>query len=1042
MIRVLALQKMKKIMICLAVLLTGNMAGAQQPKNIFFHWNAGNSNYPAYFMAEKIAQEQNGILWLGGREGLLRFDGYHFQPFRSQVFDSTTIPGNFIASLLIDKNYLYGGTFSTGFFVMDLQSFKVKRIPLLGKAAGSKFTASAIAIKNKDSLWVACSKKQLLRIHKKTFQPDPSFTLKPLPGNAVDSGTIFTIQPAKNIPGKIWLITNNSILLADAKTGWYNSYRFTAKSETGETVALDNPTCIAEETDSTALVGFFKRGIIQWNFRKNTWKHFLFKVDAPRITNNIINQFISKAPNEYFVASSDSGLYVFNSLTGQFTKDAAPASKEPDLFREAVRNLFADKHGGIWLNSIGAISYWHPAYQGVTAYSTPAPLAPTVASSVQDYNKNIVITRRDAKHPLAIFDADTRKWLPVKNNDRKDEYVRIKIPFRNNYIYQGINANWFQYNNQAQELQPFAAATTLLNTEKNINGFDEDDSRIVYSSRNGVYICDKKNGVIQHHSSSEIKDSLHVKITTHVKLDKHNNAWFASLYGLAVYNFNSKQFKELSFRTNRQWPGLRVIADLQLSKTGLLYAATQDDGVYVFDTQTRELVAHYNKDYLLHENFVNNILLDSTQQYLWVATLSGLNVIDLRHQYSKRWDKHNSGLSIADGFFGLTVLNNNEVYCADSVLYNFDMGSFKKIDLKPFVSGYSVRKNYYNATGNIQLDKEINYLELFISTGFFADAAHTSIQYRLSGKEEWNEVENGKIIIPSLKNGETNVQLRASMQGIFYGDGETVITVNRAMYYYQAWWFKALLIVLVAALTYLLFSSRIKQVRKQERERALLHGKINELEIASLRSQMNPHFIFNTLSSLRYLVLTGDNKKAAAFILKLSKLLRMILSNSGEAIIPLQDELEALQLYLEVETLRFDNGFSHSISIDPQAETFDIKLPPMLLQPFVENAIKHGLTNSTLADKWVKIFVENNPDNTISFIIADNGIGRSNASLLHASSKHRSMGTQLTNQRIELFNKTSGAHISCRIADYCSDQTNPGTVVELIYQFKDPTQKS
>lgn len=1028
----IGIPNMKKILTYLVVNCCSMFAASQRIDNIFFHFNADNTNYPGYFLAENIAQENNGIIWLGGREGLLRFDGKHFQSFKSKRLDSASIPGNYIAAQLIEGNNLYGGTFATGFFVMDLQTLKVKQLPLLGKHIGLKFTATAIASKNKDSLWVACSKKQLICISKNTFQPHPGFKLKPLPGNALDSGTIFTVQPAKNNPGKIWLITNRSILLADGQTGTYSTYQFTVKNEKDQVVVLENPTAIVEETDSTALVSFFKRGIIKWNYKKNTWQHFLFAVNAARISHNIINKIIPKAGNEYFVASSDSGLYIFNSITGQFKKEGTQTSHQPQLFKEPVRNLFADKYGGIIFSSIGSISYWHPAYQVVKAYSAPAPLLPTVASSVQHHNNNIVITRRDAKNPLAIFSRKKNDWLPIPGNQGAEDYVRLKIPYQGNYIYLTINSNWLQYDDQSKNLKTFVG-NTLLTTQKKINGIDENDSHVVYTSSDGLYVHDKKTGLIRHHKSSEAKDSLHAKITLHAKIDKHNQAWFASLYGIGLYNLKTGKFTEYSFRTNEQWQGLRVISDLQLSKNGLLYVATQEDGVYVFDTRTHSLKAHYNKDYLLFENFVNNILIDSTQQYLWVATLSGLNVIDLKQQYSKRWDKQNSGLKFGDGFFGFTLLNNQEIYGADSVLYNFSMGSFKKMDLKPFVSGYVVGKNYHYSIGDIQLQKNINYIELFISTGFLADAAHSVIQYRLSENEAWNKVENGKIIIPDLKNGETTIQLRASLQGVLYGEGENIIRIKRDFYYYQTWWFKAILVLLIAAFSYFFFRKRIEQVRRQEREKALLQHKINELEIASLRSQMNPHFIFNTLSSLRYLVLKSENKIAAAFILKLSKLLRMILFHSGETVISLQDELQALDLYLDIEALRFDNGFSYAIQIDESVETFDIKVPPMLLQPFVENAIKHGLVNSGLDEKWVNVSINRTTDTTIKIIITDNGIGRRNASLLHSNKQHISVGTEITNQRVELFNKTANASINCKVYDYCNDASHPGTVVEILY---------
>ncbi len=1010
-------------------------AVCQQNRNVFFKWTKDNSNYPGYSLIENISQEDNGILWLGGRNGLVRFDGRHFQPFTSQVFDSTTIPGNYIAAQFIDGNCLYGGTFATGFFVMDLTNLTVKRIALLGPTIANKYTVSAIAPQQKDSLWVACSNQQLICINKSNYKPRPGFKLSPLPGNSLDSGNIFTIQQAKHEPSKLWLLTSNHILLANMFTGKYTSYKFSIQPANGPSMILANPTTIIEESDSTALVSFFRSGLVKWNFKKNTYQHYDYPIFNAAVASKAINKIIVKSPNEYFVAGSNSGLFIFNSISNTFRKDDVKSHSLPDVFAEPTREMFKDKDGGIWISMIGGIAYWHPAYQGVEAFGKQTILKNSVASSVEHYNSKIIVTRRDTKFPLAAFDLRKKQWDPVPGNNLQDDYVRRKLPYNSNYIYNTAEGQWASYNPTKQQLETVLLPQQIVAIGKNINGIDESQQYIVCSSIGGVYIFNKETKKLQHHTSSNQPDSLHVKNTMQVKLDKKYQAWFASAFGLSVYNFQTKKFQELSFRTNKEWPGLRVIADLQLGKNGLMYVATQDDGIYVFDTNTKELKAHFNEEHLLTENFINSIVLDSSQNYLWAATLSGVNVIDLQQQQSKRWDKHNSGLNVSDGFFGMTVLNNNEIYCSDSVLYNFKIEHFKKQPIAAFVSGYIADKKYFNGGQVINIDKNINYIELFVSTGFFADPSHTTIQYQLGKNGEWNNADNGRIIIPSLQNGSTTIQLRTLLQGVLYGDAESSIIIKRGLYFYQTWWFKALAMLLLTALVYLIFKTRIQKVRKQEQEKGLLQNKINELEIASLRSQMNPHFIFNTLSSLRYLVLMGDNKKASAFILKLSKLLRGILANSGEATISLADELEALQLYLEIEALRFDNGFSYSIKTEEALDAFDIKIPPMLLQPFVENAIKHGLVNSSLDEKWVAIAVTKVGEYAVKFIITDNGIGRKNASAMHASNKHQSFGTEITNHRIALFNKTSHSSLHCKVYDLSSDEKNAGTVVEILYSY-------
>ncbi len=1008
------------------------LAAAQQASNVFFNWNVSNSNYPEYWMAEQIAQENNGIIWLGGRGGLVRFDGYHFQPITADINDSTTIPSNYISSILIDENMLYGGTFSNGFFVMNLKTLKATPIPLLGTATGSKFTAFVIAQNGKDSLWIACSKQHLINVDKKTFKQRKNFALKPAVGSIADAGTIFEIIVTKHLNNKLWLLTNKSVLLTNAITGEYMSYTFAGKDKKGADLALENPTSIIEESDSTALIGFFNRGIVQWNFKRNTYKHFLYPVNAPQLTNNIINKMIPKPADEYFVASTDSGLYVFNSQKGIFTRDAPSNLSTHNVFRESTRSLMKDKHGGIWATMVGGISYWHPAYQGVQKIMPPPNLRMAAASSVQHYNNEIVVTRRDVNAPVAVYNLVDQSWFTAPISYFKEDYTRIKLPFRKTFIYQTINGHWAQYQPDTKQIVPFQDPALLLGTIEGIGGIDENDNYVVYSSRNGVYIQDKKNRQTIHHKSSEQKDSLHVQWSRIIKLDQHQQVWIASTFGLSVYDLLSKKFQEISFRTNPGWQGLRIVSDMQLAKNGWLYVATQDDGIFVFDTKSRQLTTQYTRFKLLDEKHVHSILLDSAENYLWVGTHSGVTAIDLRTQQARRWDKHNSGLRFEDGFFGMTLLNNNEVYCSDSNLYHFKLNDVSTIPISPFISGYKVDKHYLNGASVIEIDKEINYIELFVSTGFFADVRHTVIEYSLDNKI-WNMVENGKIAIPSLKNGKTTIHLKATLQGVLYGCGESSFVIKRGYFFYQTWWFMALCFIVIAFLIFAFTKIRIQQVRKQEQEKALLSNKINELEIASLRSQMNPHFIFNTLSSLRYLVMTGDNKKASGFIVKLSKLLRMILNHSREETVLLQDELDALQLYIEIESLRFENGFSYKIVTDENIDLFDVRIPPLLLQPYVENAIKHGLVNSYLDEKWVTVTVSNKGGDQLLFSIADNGIGRKNAQTLHASQHHLSVGTAITEQRIQLFNKIGIAKITLTVSELYENEQHPGTLVQILY---------
>ncbi len=1023
----------KKIFICLILFVAVALANAQQVNSVFFNWNNSNSNYPAYMLAENFSQESNGILWLGGREGLWRFDGKHFQPFIYSESDSNSIPGNNIAAQYISGNTLYGGCFGNGFFTMDLKTLQVNRILLSGSDKHKKLSVTAIAAKGEDSLWLAVSDRKLICINKNNFQERKNFALIPMAGEDINKEMVLDIIPSRFNKNKLWLLCNKTLLLVDEITGRYQSFSFSVENDLGQLVRLEQPTDIVEENDSTAIISFFKSGILKWNFKKNKYNRFTYTVNAPRIQNNSINGIIEKGPREYFVSGSDSGLYTFNSISEKFTREYNSYRAAPPVFKNPTRQLFKDIYGGIWISMIGGISYWHPKYQNVLAYSMPSYIQPTVASSIQLFENNILVTRRDRQHPLILFHQQTQSWSFPQKNNLSNDYIRIKTNWRKGYLYKSVADNWYSYDVATRQLKPWLPGIPTINL-KQLQTANENERYQVYLLKDSLVVLNKKSGKLFYHGFSEKPDSLQSKRLYFSLIDDEDRVWIATSTGLTVYNLVSQKFKELSFKTDKKLKGLETVIDIQLSKKAELYAATQENGIFVFDTKTGHLLEQFNKENGLTENYVHNILLDDSGKKLIAATLSGLTVIDLNNKTTRRWDKYNSGLQIEDGFFGICSSSKNELYAGDSVLYKINISADTQRTILPFVSGYLANKKYYTGSNLIKLDKETAYVELFLSIGYFADNAHLHLQYCLQNNKEWNTVENGKIIIPDLKNGNTNIRLRAILNGVVNAYGENNITIKRGLFYYQTIWFKATLAALLMVILFITLKTRINQVRKQEQEKASLQHKIDQMETISLRSQMNPHFIFNTLSSLRYLILLSDTKKASSFILKLSKLLRMIMIHSREQNIPLQEELDFLRLYLEIEALRFDNKFSFSIKIDETADIFDIRIPPLLLQPFVENAIKHGLVNSLLPKKWIEISMSKINDNDYVFTITDNGIGRHNAALLNKNREHQSLGTIITDERISLFNKLSTPNIHYTIENYCNDALNSGTVVKIYYE--------
>ena len=227
------------------------------------------------------------------------------------------------------------------------------------------------------------------------------------------------------------------------------------------------------------------------------------------------------------------------------------------------------------------------------------------------------------------------------------------------------------------------------------------------------------------------------------------------------------------------------------------------------------------------------------------------------------------------------------------------------------------------------------------------------------------------------------------------------------------------------------YQNQIQEQKKAELQ-LIYEKKISDIENVALRSQMNPHFLFNSLNAIKFFILSNQNKQATNYLNRFSKLIRLILEHSKESVISLTDELTALKLYLEIESTRFDDTFSYTINIQNDVSVDQLFVPPLLLQPFVENAIWHGLLPKKNGEKLLNISILVEVTHFV-FVIEDNGIGRelSKQKKEKDSRSHRSLGMKITEERIDLFNKNSKRNIDLTIIDL---PNHSGTRVEIRYE--------
>ncbi len=194
--------------------------------------------------------------------------------------------------------------------------------------------------------------------------------------------------------------------------------------------------------------------------------------------------------------------------------------------------------------------------------------------------------------------------------------------------------------------------------------------------------------------------------------------------------------------------------------------------------------------------------------------------------------------------------------------------------------------------------------------------------------------------------------------------------------------------------------------------------KMTEVEMQALRAQMNPHFIFNCLNSINRYIVKSDQTTASLYLTKFAKLIRLILDNSNNKNVILTNELEALKLYIEMEALRFDKKFTYEIKVESNLGTDTVEVPPLIIQPYVENAIWHGLLHKE-TNGHLSVRVCMCSETMLEVVIEDNGIGREKARELKSktATSRKSLGMQLTENRLSLLNKHAELNASIEIID-------------------------
>lgn len=431
---------------------------------------------------------------------------------------------------------------------------------------------------------------------------------------------------------------------------------------------------------------------------------------------------------------------------------------------------------------------------------------------------------------------------------------------------------------------------------------------------------------------------------------------------------------------------------------------------------------------------------DKDPDHMWVGTNQGMNKINIKMLFEEnKIESIHYGKD--DGFvFGET--NSNGFWKdEDGCIWYGTVGGVIKYDprympskeLEPLTHITGLQLFYRDTllTPNVKLEHDQNHLSFSFIGIHFANPSKVRYKYRLKGYEsEWGPVTSLNIAnYSNLPPGDYTFEVLSMNNNGLWNARPESFTFTILTPWWKTTWFQVSLILTLLLIAYLTIRFRITQVRMREQNRTRLAA----MELKALRAQMNPHFIFNALNSIQHFIMHSDGDGATRYLNKFARLIRTILNNSERSSVSLEEEVESLKLYLDLEVLRFENKFTWEIRVAPELNLDFHEIPTMLIQPYVENAILHGLVPKK--DKGRLDIELRSDDQHIICVISDDGIGRKASRQLKERSmkqKHQSFGMKITHDRLELLNSVQQSNLSVNVTDLEDKFGEPtGTRVEI-----------
>lgn len=982
-------------------------------------------------------QDNLGFVWIGSGSGLYKYDGIRFKKTNSPINSSANTIASFL--LMVNKdnsgNLWLGSLSSLQWMQPTTQKFWQ---PPLTPENTAMMKAQIHQTFFGKYAWLATYKNYFYRFNEK----DSSFI------------SFASKYPPESNPLVYRVFEYKNYVLALHPNG---VYCFTINGDFVKFIPFNNNEIsngVLVEEENCLLITSYSNGLYKFDLDLFTFIPVIDKTKAQQ--KNILLSLYRKKNGDVLMGGY--GLFKYDTKANIILSDTPGKEKNDyDLKVTKIGSFLEDKEHNIWVCSHFGLSMIPWQNNQITTNTIKDPSNNAGTEIIKIYKSPIKdehFITTTAANGLLIYKNGIVNSIP--NKYEAGSSIKFLFYRKDGKIFATDYKQFYELDYIKKTLTPVQLKDQNNKLIYCPKYFAESNNSVLYmgSKENGFYKWDYRKNNFTHYSLLDIDKESSDNNILPMFADSKNNIWFVSNNGVYVHNVTTGNYNHITHYNENNTAVLGKCLNVTEDNNHHIWVLSEGNGFF-------EFIENKDGGYIVnHETSANNksfrgdaiwdIEKDNSENILWLSTTEGLARFNpVTKQMYGAYSMQN-GMKETGGGYSFEQSGNKLFQIFYSTINTIDKDTYQwnKYAPKPIITSFKVVQSERilkldSIASTVTLNASENYIEIEYVGLCLNNSNNNKYYHRLVGLEkDWEYADDKNIVKYSdLKPGKYTFEVKyLNNDGAESPVQQIFITIKKP--FYLQWWFIGLLLLTLLGFLYAWNRYKIAQTQKEEKIKADFQQQIAQTEMKALRAQMNPHFIFNSLNSIQKYILKNEHFEASQYLTKFSRLIRLILDHSNQNTILLSSELDLLRLYIEMESLRFDNSFTYNINVDDNINTATMLIPSMLIQPYIENAIWHGLLHKEDKGHLILAFHLANK-NCLQVEIEDNGVGREKAMQLKSKQvlKKKSYGMQITENRIAIINKTMNINATLGVVDLKDNNGNAsGTKVILNIPLQTITQ--